>query len=75
MGYMFYKAKSFSHYPESWVIPEGDDDMYFGCADRLVLGGYRMFEGTMVEGDAFDEPLKTHPVKLKKGESLGCSSD
>ena len=75
MGYMFYDAIAFSHYPESWVIPEGEVDYYFGCADELKAGGYMMFTGSKVSDLAEQKPLKTHPIKLQKGESRSCGSD
>ena len=42
---MFSGATSFSHYPKSWVVPEGKSD--------------NMFKGTKVEKLAIEKPLKT----------------
>ena len=49
MNSMFLFAKSFEHYPESWVVPEN--------------GANDMFLGTKVEKLASQKSLKTRSVK------------
>ena len=49
MAIMFKGAKSFGHYPSSWVVPEGE--------------GACLFKGTKVEQQAKQKPLKTRKIK------------